>query len=37
MPKFGNLPIFGEFCATEVACNFDYLPIFVKSHTFSGC
>ena len=27
--KFGNLPISGKFCATEVSCNFESLPIFL--------
>ena len=28
MSKFGNLPVSGKFCAIEVACNFENLPIF---------
>ena len=27
-PKFGNLPISGMFCATEVAFNFENLSYF---------
>ena len=26
-PKFGNLPVSGKFCAIEVGCNFENLPI----------
>ena len=36
--KFGRLPISGKFCATEVACNFENLPVFLfESSLFSAC
>ena len=28
-PKFSNLPISGKFCAIEVVCNLEILPIFL--------